>query len=444
MAVNFSIFSFMKILFSILFFFFAAFCAAAGPVSFYGELKASNSGFRGSNTNKLMQIKGVSFFWSQWEDGFAFYNENAVDRMAQDWKAEVVRAAYGSTSEPFSSETAATNRERIETIVDAAIKNDIYVIIDWHSHAAHNEAETERAKDFFSYFAQKYGNLDNVIFEIYNEPTNTTWPGIKAYAEKVIPVIREYSDNLILVGTPNWDQNIETVIGNNITSHTNIGYVLHFYAATHSLISFETKVKDVLNARLPVFVSEFGTTDADGGNPNACVQTGETGCIKYENHYDSHSVEKTDQWIEFLDKWGISYVAWSISDKYEGSAFFGATRGERFNQTVPENWTNTGFMTASGAYIFNMLRESHQKAAWTPVISKGIKPLKHELKLANGRVFVNMEKGGNVRLEAYSLNGVLAKTVFNGYLEAGEHQFSLGLPNGAVILRLISQKNTQN
>lgn len=51
--------------------------------------------------------------------------------------------------------------------------------------------------------AQTYGNKPNVIYEVYNEPINSSWTNdIKPYAEQVIDAIRSIDpDNLIIVGT---------------------------------------------------------------------------------------------------------------------------------------------------------------------------------------------------------------------------------------------------
>jgi aryl-phospho-beta-D-glucosidase BglC (GH1 family) len=430
--------------------------AFAGPVSYHGKFEARGPLFYGSKTNKAVQVKGVSFFWSDWAG--SFYNKNAVDRLAQDWKAEVVRAAYGSSNPAvysFSSSAAAANRVRIETIIDAAVENDIYVIIDWHSHDAHLNAEN--AKQFFSYFAEKYGHLDNVIFELYNEPISATWAQIKGYAEQVIPVIRAHSSNLILVGTRNYSQKVEEVIGNAIED-LNVGYVLHFYAREHLLANFRTAIASTQSNRLPIFVTEFGTTTADGGcSPliSSCCTKGDPidgdehncteGGVRMYN-YDTHDAARTNEWLNALNDRGISYCAWSVYDKYEGSAFFGTKPipSPSFEQANPENWTNTSNMTASGAYIFNMLRTNYETAAWnpTPVLNGG-KTISNSLQAIGGRAYVSLEKGGSVRLNIYSLKGELVKTLFNGNLNAGSHQFSFDLPKGVFILQL-SQKNEQN
>ena len=88
--------------------------------------------------------------------------------------------------------------------------------------------------------AELYGSCDNVIFELYNEPTDQnggTWANIKSYAEKVIPKIRKYSGNLILVGTPSYSQRVQDITA---IEDINVGYVLHFYAASHPLSNWRS------------------------------------------------------------------------------------------------------------------------------------------------------------------------------------------------------------
>lgn len=59
------------------------------------------------------------------------------------------------------------------------------------------------------------------------------WSGtIKPYAQAVISAIRAIDpDNLIVVGTPTWSQDVDVAAADPIAG-TNIAYTLHFYAGT--------------------------------------------------------------------------------------------------------------------------------------------------------------------------------------------------------------------
>jgi len=358
-----------------------------GPVHYYGSLKAreNSSYIDGSKSGTPAQIRGVSFFWSQWAD--KFYNANAVERLAKDWKAEVVRAAYGETG-VVDDTLRPIVMQPIKNVVEAAISNDIYVIIDWHSHSAHNAAETQRAVEFFREMARIYGSCAHVIFELYNEPTNVNWQTIKTYAETVIPAIREHSpNNLILVGTPEFSRRVENVVGSAIADR-NVGYVLHFYAASHTLGNWRDNVDLALRNKLPIFVTEYGTTTADGG----CSPEVSNNCAT--DNYNTHNSANSDQWHTYMDRNKISSAAWSVSDKYEGSAFFGTVPFGDFDLDVAANWSDTNKMTTSGKYIFKKLNEYYKTAPWNPNASP-IKPL----------VTANLLQEGDISIEIFSLQG---------------------------------------
>ena len=144
-----------------------------------------------------------------------------------------------------------------------------------------------------------------MLYEICNEPNGgTSWADVKAYAERIIPVIRENSpDAVVIVGTPTWSQDVDAAAANPL-AFDNIMYALHFYAATHK-DDLRAKAAAALDAGLPLFVTEFGICDASG---NGAIDE-----------------EQADAWIAFLDERGVSYVMWNLSNKAESSAAFKPT-----------------------------------------------------------------------------------------------------------------------
>ena len=103
-----------------------------------------------------------------------------------------------------------------------------------------------------------------MIYETYNEPTGVTWAQIKPYHEAVVAAIRAVdTDNLIVLGTPNWSQDVDLAAADPVAG-TNLLYTLHFYACTHKQ-SLRDKANKAISMGLPLFVTEFGATPADGG-----------------------------------------------------------------------------------------------------------------------------------------------------------------------------------
>lgn len=264
--------------------------ANAQSVKQHGKLAVDGINLVDEHKNPVM-LKGVSYGWHNWWP--RFYNENTVKWLRDDWKCEIVRAAMGIEPDKGYIASPDWSKERIEAVVNGAIKNDIYVIIDWHSH----HIRLNEAKAFFTEMAQKYGKYPHVIYEIYNEPEKDTWPQVKEYSIEMIKTIRAIDpDNIILVGNPHWDQDVHLVADDPITGFTNIMYTLHFYAATHKQ-ELRDRGDYALKKGIPLFVSESAGMSANGNGP-----------LNYE---------EWQKWIDWMVKNKISWITWSVADKNE-------------------------------------------------------------------------------------------------------------------------------
>lgn len=264
---------------------------AADPVKQWGQLQVKGSQLCDYRGNPVV-LRGVSFGWHNiWP---RFYNKKAVKTLKNDWHATVIRAAMGvSTVEDNYQDNPEFAIKCIETVVDAAIKNNVYVIIDWHSH----EMLTQKAVEFFGRMAQKYGKYPHVIYELYNEPVNDSWESLKEYCQAVSAEIRKYDpDNVILMGCPHWDQDINLVAESPIKGIDNLMYTVHFYAATHGDY-LRQRMEDAAKAGIPIFVSESGACEASGNG--------------------RLDAESEQLWIDRMEKHKISWVCWSLSDKDE-------------------------------------------------------------------------------------------------------------------------------
>jgi len=269
-----------------------------GPVSVHGLLHVAGHQIVGAD-GRPVSLAGVSFGWSQWEAA-RFYNAGTVNWLKQDWHAAIVRAALGVHAEPGSYlQDPAANRERVTRVVDAAIAADLYVLIDWHDH--HANQHTAQAVAFFQDMARRYGTRPNVMYEIFNEPIRgLTWPrDVKPYAETVIAAIRAIDpDNLIIVGTPNYSQDVDVAALDPIKD-PNVAYTLHFYAGTHKE-SLRAKAVAAMEHGAALFVTEWGTGTADGAG--------------------KVDVESTEAWMKFLRDWQLSHCNWAVYDKAETAA----------------------------------------------------------------------------------------------------------------------------
>jgi len=262
----------------------------AQTVAIHGQLHVDGIQLKDKN-NDAVVLRGMSFGWHNWWP--RFYNADVVKWLHNDWDCSVVRAAMGVEPAGGYIDRPDWSKEKIRAVIDGALREGIYVIIDWHSH----NIRLKEAQKFFTEMAKEYGNYPNVIYEIFNEPEHQTWDEIKAYAIELIKTIRAIdAKNIILVGNPHWDQDIDIVADDPIKGFSNIMYTVHFYAATHKQ-TLRDKCNYALKKKIPIFISESAGMEATGDGPI--------------------NDDEWTKWITWAEANKISWITWSVADKNE-------------------------------------------------------------------------------------------------------------------------------
>jgi endoglucanase len=295
----------------------------AQPVKQHGSLSVKGIQLTGENGQAVV-LNGVSFGWHNWWP--RFYNKDCVKWLATDWKCSVVRAALGVEPKGAYLDKPQWSKEKLEAVVQAAIENDVYVIIDWHSHGI----KLPEAKSFFAEIARKYGKHPHVLYELFNEPVNDPWPKVKQYSIELIKTIRAIDpDNVILVGSPHWDQDIHLVADDPIQGFTNIMYTCHFYAATHGKF-LRDRCDYALQKGIPLFISESAAMQASGDGPL--------------------NLREWQTWVDWCATNKVSLVTWSIADKAESCSML------RPSAASEGNW-KPGDLKESGTRTRELLRK---------------------------------------------------------------------------------------
>ena len=279
---------------------------------------------------QAVQLRGISTHGIAWFPDYI--NQDMIMQLSTDWGANLLRIAM-YTDENGGYCTDGDKGKLKQLILDGveyAKQADMYVIVDWHIlHDNNPLTHKEEALQFFREMTGQLKNEKHVLYEICNEPNGgTSWEDIKAYADEVIPVIRENApDAVILVGTPTWSQEIDKPQNDPISGYDNIMYTLHFYAATHKE-DLRSRMQQAARAGTPVFVSEFGLCDASGNGGNDLTQA--------------------QSWIDTMDSLGISYATWSLCNKAETAALIASSCQKTSGLTEDD-------LSESGKWIMDML-----------------------------------------------------------------------------------------
>jgi len=250
---------------------------------------------------KIVKLKGISTHGI--ERYPEYINEDSFKTFRDEWHANIMRLAM-YTGEPGGYCEDGNKEDQKQIVmrgVDIATKLGMYVIIDWHILIDKDPRQNkEEAIKFFDEMAAKYAGYTNVLYEICNEPQESPWEEvIRPYAEEIIPVIRKHDkDAVIIVGTNQWSQEVDDVVG-KMCSDDNCVYTLHYYAATHKE-ALRDRARAAIKGGVPVFISECSICDASGN-----------GVIDYE---------EAQKWIDFINENDFSYCVWNLSNKDESSA----------------------------------------------------------------------------------------------------------------------------
>jgi endoglucanase len=252
-------------------------------------------------------------------------NEQLFCELSRDDGVNLVRLAmytYGKGAIGYCTD-GDKDRHKADIIrgVDLARDEDMYALVDWHILS---DGDPNRYADeavlFFDEMAERFCDYDNVLYEICNEPNGVDWPTVKAYAERIIPVIRAKDpDSVIIVGNPDWSKDLRSVAADPL-EFDNVLYTLHFYSATHGQ-DVRDMTEELSQQGLPIFVSEYGVTASTGGMPR--------------------DLDSADLWIELLERERISYCMWAFSKSPEACSAVRSTV-LKYSGFTEEDYTKTG------------------------------------------------------------------------------------------------------
>ena len=324
--------------------------ASGSVVSQYGSLQVAYTEQYGNtlcNQNgDSVQLRGFSLHHTRyhWLAG-----RQTIPNMVNQFGVDVVRVTQyvESNMKGYLENTRAEAImwERTKQYIRDAIAAGIYVIVDWHIHADQGEMSSlkSEAQSFFTdvknFLNSEYGGIpNNIIWEIYNEPIFGDWNTIKSFATDIISTIRGFdSDGIIIAGTPNWCQNPDAVINNEL-SGSNIMYAIHFYAAQHT-DTYRAYVQTALNADLPLFATEWGVCG-------------------YDPTQSSPNIGQSQTWMTLLHDNNISWTNWSLTWKPEASSAL------KEGTWITGPWTLTNYtdsnsdLTESGWFVKQQLDSS--------------------------------------------------------------------------------------
>jgi endoglucanase len=217
--------------------------------------------------------------------------------------------------------------ERIKTVVDKALGQNLMIIINMHHHEelyANPEGQKERFLSQWSQIAEYFKDYpQELLFEILNEPHGELSPGLgNTYIADALETIRTTNPNrAVLMGTANYG-GLSGVPDLQLPDDDNLILTVHYYNPfqfTHQGADWVgegsenwlgTQWYDT-EAERETIIGEFEQLIGFSGAHNIPVHIGEFGAFS-EADMDSRA-----RWTTFLARWfeeqGFSWAYWEFS-----------------------------------------------------------------------------------------------------------------------------------
>ncbi len=201
--------------------------------------------------------------------------------IAKDWKANVVRIAV----HPLYWKTQPHEKVlgRLAEDVDAALKNGLFVIIEWKVIGWPDgyfeiptwggpkdiyDSDFKLAKTFWDSVAGRWGQEGRVVFELWNEAVfqkedwqpevGQKWAALKPFLKELLGIVRRHGDNVVIVSSNQWSYLLKGV-RKDLLDGKNVAYAWHVYAGhAKNDPKHWADALDNLQTVAPVIVSEWG------------------------------------------------------------------------------------------------------------------------------------------------------------------------------------------
>ena len=294
-------------------------------VTYNGQLHVEGTKLM-NEYNEEIVMQGVSLGDQR---SYTSYNDKSFEYL-KSIRANIVRIPINPSLDDFDSEQ---NLQELDNLIKKCTELDMYVIIDF-SFVNDVNLYLEKAINFFTEISEKYKDNNNILYEICNEPANSEWEEISNYANTIIPIIRENTNGIIIVGTPYGSTMPNKVIGNEL-AYENIMYTFHVYPAGSN--GDKVYVNGILrNAttaimnNIPIFITEMSSGTADASEVDALGAS---------------------QIAEFVKKNNLNWIFYCFESTSHSFAFY----------------DNDGNITESGEYAISLLNDSYEKYQYSEI-----------------------------------------------------------------------------
>ena len=329
-------------------------------------LKVSGTHVVNAN-NERVWLRGVNAACMEWTSDGEGHILDTVNTAIRDWKVNIIRLPLSQDrwfgKAPEQHDDSKPYRALVDRVVQACSSQNCYIMVDlhwsdagvWGKQIGQHVMPDANSLAFWKDFAPIYKNNPAVLFDLYNEPHDTTWDvwlngGQVTETDKqrgysstfdaigmqaMLDAVRSTgAKNVIVAGGLDWSYDMSGFLAGKQLKDPNgngVIYANHNYPFKGDTFEKWLSKIEAASKQIPVIVSEFG----GGGNR----RNGQTG----------------DQWIrqvlQTLEGRKLDWTAWDMHPKagpvlvsdwnYTPTASFGVFVKEALAGTLPKYMPET-------------------------------------------------------------------------------------------------------
>lgn len=311
------------------------------PAQLHGKLYVAEGTLMDQHGNPAV-LRGMSTHGLGWYP--QFINSGAM-RSLREQGAKVIRLSmYSEANSGYLEEPY--NKDFVYIGIENALAEGMYVIVDWHILKDGNPNQyKDEAMEFFREISSRYPGENQIIYEICNEPNGeTSWADVMVYADTVIPIIRKYSpEAIIIVGTPQFSTDLKSPLEEPLP-YDNLLYSFHKYVDVSGQKDLQFYwLEQAVERKFPVYVSEWGISYGDDSFTRQISGEELQGQME---HLDLSTAEK---FLSYLNEHNIGWCGWALSNSDEIHAAINV------NCTKISGWTEED-LTPGGRLMFSNFR----------------------------------------------------------------------------------------
>jgi endoglucanase len=238
---------------------------SAAPVRSPPRLHVDGAALRDANGTEV-RLRGLNVCSLEFDNAGANWQLDATDGGSVLLDALVDPAKWNA------------NVVRVEQLIDAAALRGMYVLLDvqWE-HAERTEPYQlnilkqptfgfgNTTEAFWHRASGRFGNRDNVLFDVINEPHEVAAEELARVMQKMLDRLAQRApDTPVIIGGPDWAHSVDFFRAHPLAGK-NVIYAAHQYLPYDPPEKFEGNFEQAAE-RLPVLVAEFGPTDASYTN----------------------------------------------------------------------------------------------------------------------------------------------------------------------------------